>query len=79
MSKQTTLRSKVEEFFNPGPTNHLDNDGADSNDEHQMQSFFTRRERQDVQAHLPKRKLHAEIELNPKFSAKQVTRAELNK
>lgn len=64
MSK-STLRSKVEEFFNPGPTMALDQDGADSNDEHQMKSFF--KPRPDSVTDIPKRKLLADIDIDPKF------------
>jgi hypothetical protein len=74
MSK-STLRSKVEEFFNPGPTMTLDQDGADSNDEHQMKAFF-KPKREAVQD-MPKRKLLDDIEIDPKYNAKTVSRKDL--
>jgi len=77
MSKQT-LRSKVEEFFNPGPvgSHALDNDGADSNDEH-MKSYF--KFKSEVKHDLPRRKINVNIEMDPKFKAKAVTRADLDR
>jgi hypothetical protein len=77
MSKQT-LRSKVEEFFNPGPVGSLalDNDGADSNDEH-IKSYF--KPKSEARQELPKRKIVAEIDIDPKFSAKAVSRADLER
>jgi hypothetical protein len=72
MSK-ATLRSKVEEFFNPGPS--LDAEDADSNDSHQLRSF---KKPGSHIADMPRRKLLPDIEIDPKFQAKTVTRKELD-
>lgn len=80
MSKET-LRSKIEEFFNPGPVGAqaLDNDGADSNDEQYMRSYFQKKEEVSKAQHdMPKRKIQADIEMDPKYKGKAVSRAQLN-
>jgi len=52
----------------------LDNDGVDSNDEH-MKSYF--KPKSELKHDLPRRKINVDIEMDPKYKARAVTRAEL--
>lgn len=41
-----------------------------------MRSYFNKKE--EVKSDLPKRKIHADIEMDPKYNGKTVSRAKLN-
>jgi len=74
-NSRETLRSRVEDFFNPGPSAHLagkggassflENEGADSNDEQVMKSYFVKDgAAADATDNQPKRKIVADIEMD---------------